>query len=144
MQRRKGRDRGGAAMDREGGMQRDGSMRGGAAELGAAMEAGCHPRNWRRKAVARRGPVEALMSAMRQMPEGMEKPRKKRMLAGLAWRHQEATARLMRYKQGKAVLDSRIAGNEEWWSCGTGRKWRGGPASARKYARPARGCSIRC
>ena len=32
MQRRKGRDRGGAAMDREGGMQRDGSMQGGAAE----------------------------------------------------------------------------------------------------------------
>ena len=27
---------GGAAMDREGGMERDGSMRGGAAELGAA------------------------------------------------------------------------------------------------------------
>ena len=55
MQRRKGRDRGGAAMDREGGMQRDGSMRGGAAELGAAMEAGVPPQELAAAAVAQRG-----------------------------------------------------------------------------------------
>ena len=79
-------DRGGAAMDREGGMQRDGSMRGGAAELGAAMEAGVPPQELAAKAVAQRGPVEALMSAMRQMPEGMEKPRKSACLPGSAWR----------------------------------------------------------
>ena len=62
---------GGAAMDREGGMERDGSMRGGAAELGAAMEAGVSPQELAAAAVARRGPVEALMGAMRQIPEGM-------------------------------------------------------------------------
>ena len=136
MQRRKGRDRGGAAMDREGGMQRDGSMRGGAAELGAAMEAGVPPQELA-AAVARRGPVEALMSAMRQMPEGMEKPRKKRMLARIGVEDiQEATARLMRYKQGKAVLDSRIAGNEEWWKLRHWEEMAGRPGQ-REEIRPA-------
>ena len=58
---------------------------------------------------------------------------------------QEATARLMRAtSRGKAVLDSRIAGNEEWWKLRHWEEMAGGPASARKYARPARGCSIRC
>lgn len=137
MQRRKGRDRGGAAMDREGGMERDGSMRGGAAELGAAMEAGVPPQELAAAAVARRGPVEALMSAMRQMPEGMEKPRKKRMLARIGVEDiQEATARLMRYKQGKAVLDSRIAGNEEWWKLRHWEEMAGRPGQ-REEIRPA-------
>lgn len=77
---------GGAAMDREGGMQRDGSMRGGAAELGAAMEAGVPPQELAAAAVARRGPVEALMGAMRQIPEGVEKPGKSARLPGSAWR----------------------------------------------------------
>lgn len=49
---------------------------------------------------------------------------------------QEATARLMRYKQGKAVLDSGIAGNEEWWKLRHWEEMAGRPASARKYARP--------
>ena len=128
---------GGAAMDREGGMERDGSMRGGAAELGAAMEAGVPPQELAAAAVARRGPVEALMSAMRQMPEGMEKPRKKRMLARIGVEDiQEATARLMRYKQGKAVLDSRIAGNEEWWKLRHWEEMAGRPGQ-REEIRPA-------
>lgn len=79
------------------------------------------------------------------IPEGVEKPRKKRTLARIGVEDiQEATARLMRYKQGKAVLDSRIAGNEEWWKLRHWEEMAGRPASARKYARPARGCSIRC
>lgn len=49
MQRRKGRDRGGAAMDREGGMERDGSMRGGAAGAWRGHGSGVPPRSWRRR-----------------------------------------------------------------------------------------------
>ncbi len=137
MQRRKGRDRGGAAMDREGGMQRDGEHAGRSCGAWRGHGSGRPPQELAAKAVAQRGPVEALMSAMRQMPEGMEKPRKKRMLARIGVEDiQEATARLMRYKQGKAVLDSRIAGNEEWWKLRHWEEMAGRPGQ-REEIRPA-------
>ncbi len=91
------------------------------------------PQELAAKAVAQRGPVEALMSAMRADAGGHGKAQEKRMLARIGVEDiQEATARLMRAKAGaRRCWTAALRAMKSGGSCGTGRKWR--------EARPARG-----